>query len=37
MDEDTVCDEVVGAITLNAKDYIEDTIVNVPNKDGKVI
>lgn len=30
MDEDTVSDEVVGSICLDAKDYIEDQVVNVP-------
>ena len=31
MDEDTVCDEVVGSINIDAKDFIDDDIVNVPN------
>ena len=30
MDEDTVCDEVVGSICIDAKDYIDDAICNVP-------
>ena len=30
MDEDTVCDEVVGSITIDAKDYIDDLVANVP-------
>lgn len=37
MDEDTVCDEVVGSILLNAKNYIDDKICNVPDKKGKVV
>ena len=39
MDEDTVMDEVVGSIVLNAKDFIQEdgTIVNIPDKKGKVI
>jgi hypothetical protein len=37
MDEDTVCDEVVGAIVLNAKDFIEGAIINHPDKNGKII
>ena len=38
MDEDTVMDEVVGAINLEAKDFLEDDlIVNHPDKNGKVI
>lgn len=37
MDEDTVCDEVVGSIVLDAKDFIDDAIVNVPDKSGKII
>lgn len=36
MDEDTVCDEVVGSIVLNAKDFIDDLICNVPNAKGNV-
>ena len=31
MDEDTVCDEVVGSINIDAKDFIDEDIVNVPN------
>lgn len=30
MDEDTVMDEVVGSICIDAKDYIDDRVVNVP-------
>ena len=30
MDEDTVMDEVVGSIQLDAKDFIDDKICNVP-------
>lgn len=37
MDEDTVCDEVVGSIVLNAKDFIDDKICNVPDAQGKVV
>ena len=37
MDEDTVCDEVVGSINVDAAEYIIDDIVNVADKDGKVI
>ena len=38
MDEDTVCDEVVGSIMIDAKDYIDDEIVNVPMDDrGKMV
>ena len=36
-DEDAVCDEVVGCISLDAKDFVMDEIVNVPDKKGKVI
>ena len=36
-DEDTVMDEVVGSINLDAKDFVMDEIVNVPDKKGKVI
>lgn len=36
MDEDTVCDEVVGSIVIDAKDYIDDLIVNVPMDGGKM-
>jgi hypothetical protein len=36
-DEDTVMDEVVGAITLDAKDFVLDEIVNVADKKGNVI
>jgi len=32
MDEDTVSDEVVGSINIDAKDFIEDDILNRPNK-----
>ena len=35
MDEDTVCDEVVGSINIDAKDFIDDDIVNVPNAQKK--
>lgn len=37
MDEDTVCDEVVGSILLNAKDYIDDQICNVADAKGNVV
>ena len=37
MDEDTVCDEVVGSINIDAKDYIDDMLVNLPDKNGKVV
>ena len=38
MDEDAVCDEVVGSICIDAKDYIDDDIVNVPMDDrGKMV
>lgn len=37
MDEDTVCDEVVGSIILEAKDFIMEEICNFPNKDGKTV
>lgn len=36
-DEDTVSDEVVGSIVLDAKDFVMDEIVNVPDKKGKII
>ena len=35
MDEDTVCDEVVGSINIDAKDFIDEDIVNVPNAQKK--
>ena len=41
MDEDTVCDEVVGSINIDAKNYITDKICNVtsdfPEREGKMI
>jgi len=36
-DEDTVSDEVVGSIVIDAKDFVMDEICNVPDKKGKVI
>jgi len=33
MDEDTVTDEVIGAVVLEAKDYILDEVVNMPLKE----
>ena len=36
MDEDTVSDEVVGSICIDAKDYIDDAICNVPMDKGKM-
>ena len=36
MDEDTVVDEVVGSICIDAKDFIMDEICNVPMADGKM-
>ena len=37
MDEDTVCDEVVGSVNIDAKDFIDDEIVNEPNAKGRQI
>lgn len=37
MDEDTVCDEVVGSICVEAKDYIDDEICNVPMEGAKMM
>ena len=39
MDEDTVCDEVVGSINIDAKDFIDDQLCNIPNpeKEDQVI
>ena len=37
MDEDTVCDEVVGSLNIDAKDFIDDEIVNEPNSKGRQI
>ena len=36
-DEDTVCDEIVGSIVIDAKDFVMDEICNEPDKKGKVI
>ena len=36
MDEDTVCDEVVGAINIDAKDFIDEDICNVPMEGTKM-
>ena len=36
-DEDTVCDELVGSVNLDAKDFLMDEICNIPDKKGKVI
>ena len=39
VDYDTVIDEIVGSIVINAKDFIQEdgAIVNIPDKKGKVI
>ena len=37
LDEDTVMDEIVGSINIDAKNYILDELVNEPMKSGKVV
>lgn len=36
-DEDTVSDEIVGSIVLDAKDFVMDEIVNVEDKKGNIV
>ena len=34
MDEDTVCDELVGAINVDTKNYINPDLINVCDEEG---